>query len=94
MEIRGLIWLDEIVDKLAWNHNVGRTEVLETLSSGPRIRFVEKGHREGENVYAAFGRSAEGRYLVVFFVLKSGKQALVISARTMTARERKCYEKR
>ena len=50
MELRGLIWLDEIVDKLAWKHNVTCLEVNEVLSSQPHNRFVEKGHREGERM--------------------------------------------
>jgi len=32
----------------------------------PYFRFVEKGHRSGENVYAARGQTKNGRYLIVF----------------------------
>ena len=64
------------------------------LQSKPKFRFVEKGHREGENVYSALGQTEAGRYLIVFFVYKTTNAALVISARDMTRGERKRYEKK
>jgi len=56
-------------------------------------RFIEKGHRSSENVYAAMEQTDSGRYLIVFFVYKSDKRALILSARDMTKSERKLYEK-
>ncbi|MCI0581245.1 MAG: BrnT family toxin, partial [Chloroflexi bacterium] len=55
----------------------------------PRLRFVEKGLRPGEDVYSASGSTYAGRYLIVFFILKPGNRALVISARDMDRKERK-----
>lgn len=92
MRIKDLIWLEEIVEKLWVKHRVSMGEVLEVLESRPRFRFVEKGHRRGEDLYAALGRTHAGRYLTVFFVLKEDRQALVVSARDMSASERKRYE--
>lgn len=57
-------------------------------------RFIEKGHRPGENVYLALGQSAAGRHLAVFFVYKSDQRALVVSARDMTHTERRQYDQR
>lgn len=94
MKIRGLIWLDEIIDKLDRKHNVSQNEVREILTNRPSFRFVEKGHRSGENVYAALGRTGSGRYLIVFFVYKKDGGAIILSARDMTPAERKRYEKR
>ena len=91
MKIKGIIWIDEIIDKLAAKHHVSQDEVLETLTNKPYFRFVEKGHRLGENVYAAFGQSRSGRYLIVFFIRKKDGRALILSARDMTAPERKKY---
>lgn len=54
--------------------------------------WLEKGHRRGENLYAALGRTDSGRYLTVFFVLKRNGQALVVSARDMSDAERKRHE--
>ncbi len=97
MKITGFIWLEDIVDKLLQKHNIDQDEVREVFEdpqTTPHFRFVEKGHREGENVYAALGRSDAGRYLIVFFVYKTDGRALVISARNMTDAERRRYEGR
>lgn len=93
MKIDGLIWFEDIVEKLNRKHNVQQDEVKEILSNKPNFRFVEKGHRAGENVYAALGQSYSGRYIVVFFVYKTDNSALILSARDMTKSERKLYEK-
>lgn len=89
MDISGIIWLEDIVDKLQSKHNVNEYEVIELLENDPKFRFVEKGHRKGENVYAAFGQTNAGRYLIVFFVYKKTKQALIVSARNMKPKERR-----
>jgi hypothetical protein len=46
----------------------------------PHFRFVEKGHRKGENVYSAVGQTDAGRYLICFFAQKQDNRALVLSA--------------
>lgn len=94
MKITEIIWLENIVAKLILKHNVKEQEVIEVFKNSPHFRFVEKGHRRGENVYAAFGQTNSGRKLLVFFVHKGTKQALIISARDMTNSERKKYEQR
>jgi len=92
MKISGIIWLEAIVEKLEQKHSVFQQEVVELFALSPHYRFVEKGHQVNENLYAALGRTESGRYLIVFFVLKSNRKALVISARDITANERKRYE--
>ena len=94
MQIADVIWLESIVEKLEAKHSVRAAEVLETLESEPHFRFAEKGHREGENVYAALGQTGAGRYLIVFFVYRKDRQALILSARDMTKAERGQYERR
>ena len=94
MKIEGFIWLDDVIEKLLTKHQVSLEEVEELFSNSPKFRFVEKGHRPKENVYAALGRTNAGRYLICFFVLKIGNLALILSARDMTASERKRYEKK
>jgi len=91
--IEGLIWLDEIVEKIIRKHRVYQKEVREVLLNKPHFRFVEKGHRSGEDVYAAMGQTDGGRYLIIFFVYRKDKRALILSARDMTQSERKRYEK-
>ena len=91
MRIKGLLWLDEIVDKLHYKHNVTQLEVREVFNKKPLFRFVEKGHRSGENVYLAMGRTEAGRYLILIFILKHDQRAFILSARDMTRTERKQY---
>ncbi len=94
MKITGIIWLEEILEKVARKHGVQPQEVRDVLANSPHFRFIEKGHRSGENVYAAFGQTDAGRYLIVFFVYKKDKRALILSAREMSRAERKSYEKK
>jgi hypothetical protein len=94
MQVQRVIWLPEIEDKLLQKHGVLAEEVEEVLFDNPMIQFIEQGHYEGENLYAAYGQSEAGRYLTVFFILKPNQQALIISARDMDQKERKRYGKR
>jgi len=55
LNITEIIWLEDIVEKLILKHNVKEQEVIEVLKNRPIFRFVEKGHRKGENVYTALG---------------------------------------
>ncbi|MDD5675206.1 MAG: BrnT family toxin [Chitinivibrionales bacterium] len=80
-----------MVEKLNWKHKVERFEVCEVMNGKPLIRYMEKGQREDEHVYAAFGQTATGRYLIVFYIYRKDKRALIISARTMTDKEKKYY---
>ncbi len=49
---------------------------------------------EGEDVYAAYGRTHAGRYMTAVFIRKFGNRALIISARDMDSKERKQYGKK
>ncbi len=66
----------------------------ETLFGAPGFRFVESGHRRGEDLYAALGQTDAGRYLIVYFIHKSGGVALILSARDMETREQRLYERK
>ena len=91
MNIEGIIWLNQFVDKLAFKHQVEIYEVEEVLSENPKFRFVEKGERKSENIYMALGQTESGRYLTVLFIYKQTKEALILSARDMAKKERKMY---
>jgi uncharacterized DUF497 family protein len=93
MQIENIIWLPEIVDKLAWKHHVTPFEVEDVLFGNPNYRKVQKGHKAGEDLYAAFGQTDSGRYLIVFFVYKTNHEALLISARDMSKKEKQLYER-
>jgi len=93
VQIYTIIWKDQFVEKLAVKHGVEMDEVEDVLFTKPYVRLFEKGHIKGENLYAAYGQTNAGRYLIVFFVLKNRTAALPISARDMTQSERKYYDK-
>ncbi len=93
MRIVDIIWLPEIVDKLAWKHGVHPAEVEEILFGRPKYRKVKRGHVPGEDLYAALGQSESGRYLIVFFIYKADRQALILSARDMDGKERRQCER-
>jgi uncharacterized DUF497 family protein len=89
-----IIWLDSIVDKLAWKHSLTTSEVEEVLTGPCRIFKSESGRVEGEHLYNALGQTTPGRYVSVFFIRKMNNKVLVITAREMTKGERKRYEKK
>ena len=94
MFIDDFVWLTEIAEKLAIKHRVNQDEVEEVFFTSPRYRFVELGHRSGEDVYSAGGQTDAGRYLIVFFIYKGDNTALILSAREMDNAERRRYERK
>lgn len=93
MLLHEIIWKERFASKIEAKHGVVPAEVEEVLLSRPHARRAERGRVRGEDLYAAYGRTHAGRYLVVFFVLKRPGWALPISARDMSASERKRYER-
>jgi uncharacterized DUF497 family protein len=79
---------------LAWKHNVTTEEVEGVFKRMPHYRFIENGNIEGENLYAALGRTEAGRFIIVFFIHKTTEEALIISARDMTRKERKIHARK
>lgn len=77
--ISRIIWKDQFVEKLAEKHGVTVTEAEEVLVAKPHIRKVGKGRVRGENVYAAYGQTEGGRYLIVFYIRKLTGAILPIS---------------
>ena len=55
MEIKNIIWIDAFVDKIWQKHRVGTDEVEAVLKSSPKVRLIEDGDVEGENLYSAMG---------------------------------------
>jgi uncharacterized DUF497 family protein len=94
MKIDQILLLPEYEDKLLAKHQVTPDEVEDVVLDRPHIRFIERGSRADEDMYAAYGQTRAGRYLVVFFILKLSRVALVVSARDMDEAERKRYGRR
>ncbi|HCO95968.1 MAG TPA: hypothetical protein DIU00_18855 [Phycisphaerales bacterium] len=94
MKINGIIWLDSVIEKISIKHGVSCEEIRQILQKRTMFRFIEKGHRTNENVYAALGQTEAGRYMIVFFIYKSDHRILILTARDMTVAERRRYEKK
>jgi uncharacterized protein len=91
MRITEILWVDAIEEKLWVKHHLSIEEVEYVLKGHHRARLIERGLVEGENVYAILGRTAAGRYVIVYYILKHGGRVLPISARDMDNKERKLY---
>jgi uncharacterized DUF497 family protein len=93
VDIGETIWLPAVEDKLATKHRLTTEETEEVFANDPLVTFVERGRVQGEDVYAAWGRSDAGRYVLALFIWKLTGDALVLSARDMDAKERRYYAK-
>ncbi len=92
MKFTRIIWLPVYLIKIETRHSVYQDEIQHVLLSNPRIRRVGKGKRhKGEHLYAAYGQTEAGRYLIIFFIYKVGHETLIISARDMDKKERRQY---
>ncbi|PIY87202.1 MAG: hypothetical protein COY75_04060 [Nitrospirae bacterium CG_4_10_14_0_8_um_filter_41_23] len=92
-----------MADKLETKHGVTTSEAENIFTKKPLFNSrnwytftfpLTKGHVKGEDLYRALGQTDSGRYLTVFFIYKETHEALVISARDMTDKERKNCAKR
>ena len=93
MFINEIIILPTFEEKLLIKHNVAPFEIEEVFENSPHIRYLEKGKVNNENLYIAMGTTFDGRYLSIFFIHKDNSNVIIISARNMTKKERKSYEK-
>ena len=93
MKIVGFIWLEEIVEKLEVKHQVFPDEVEQVFGNQPSVKRMNRGHFRGEDVYRALGQTDAGRYLVVFYIYKLTREALILSVRDMDHKERRSYAK-
>jgi uncharacterized DUF497 family protein len=94
VRITGVVWLRSVIEKLADKHQVSQQAVEEALRNRPRIRRIALGDVTGEDLYSALSQTDDGRYLIVFFIYKPNGEALIISARDMSPKERKSYGKK
>jgi uncharacterized DUF497 family protein len=94
MRIREIQFASGVIAKIWRKHHITDNEVREIFLNQPDFEFVERGNVKGEDLYSAWGQTDAGRYLIVFFVYKLNQDALVISARNMTRKERRRYVKK
>ncbi|WP_035106240.1 BrnT family toxin [Desulfovirgula thermocuniculi] len=86
MRVKRFEWDSRNVGHIA-RHNVKPGEVEEVFLTGPLIRKARSGLK------VAMGRTDAGRYLFVVFALKPGNVVRVITARDMSASERRYYRR-
>jgi uncharacterized protein len=95
MNVRDIIWLAELVEKIISKHGVSPEEVEELFANKPHFRRIGRGNVRGENLYHIVGQTLAGRYLIVVFIYKPDiSKALVITARDMDRSEQKSYDKK
>ncbi len=86
MRWHGFDWDEGNRDKNLRLHGVTDNEAEQVFYNSPKV------YRQS-NRLLAYGRTYAGRYLFVVFVLRQGL-IRVISAREMTARERRLYRRK
>lgn len=72
-------------------HGVGFLEASEVFDDDHSSTVQDPDHSADEDRCLIFGLSKQGRYLVVSYT-ERGERVRLISARQMTARERRAYE--
>jgi len=74
-------------------HGVSRTEAEQVFLNEPLLLLADAGHRLGEPRYHALGITDDGRRLQISFTFRQGGAVVrVISARTMSRKERALYD--
>ncbi len=74
-------------------HGVGFREAATVFGDPLAVTFPDVDHSVSEQRFLSVGASASGRLLVVAH-LESGSTIRIISARPVTARERRFYEEK
>ncbi len=88
MRIREIIWPEERVEHIA-RHGVTPEEVEEVCFGRPRVL---RGKSEGRNpVYYVLGETDAGRYLFCVVIQFPDGKGYPVTARPMTAREKRRY---
>ena len=73
-------------------HQVSDGECEQVFFQRPILIAPDTMHSRDEPRYAALGQTADGRRLTIVFTIR-GEAIRVISARTMSRRERRIYER-
>ena len=91
--IEGFDWDHGNARKSVEKHGVGQGETEQVFFNDPLLVVEDAGHSIRERRLHALGRTDAGRLLHISFTLRGeGRLIRVISARTMSARERVRYE--
>jgi uncharacterized DUF497 family protein len=88
----GFEWDEGNADKNWTLHQVSRSEAEEAFFNRPILIAPDAKHSRKESRYAALGKTNGDRRLTIVFTVR-GTLLRVISARDMSRRERRIYEK-
>ncbi len=88
--LEGFEWDAGNADKNWLGHAVRQAETEQALLNTPLVVAEDVGHSKGEARFLALGRTDAGRLLTIVFTVR-GRRIRVISARTMSKKERTAY---
>ena len=88
--LEGFEWDGGNTDKNWLRHAVHQAEAEQALLNTPLVLVADVTHSQAEARFIALGQTETGRGLAVVFTVR-GNRIRVISARTMSKRERRVY---
>ncbi|PIZ48178.1 hypothetical protein CO180_04315 [candidate division WWE3 bacterium CG_4_9_14_3_um_filter_41_6] len=91
-EVVGFEWDSGNVTKSEEKHGVHFLESEQVFFNQPLLVSVDNEHSNNESRFFALGKTDKARYLFVVFTIRK-KLIWVISARDMSKKERRIYEK-
>ena len=93
LRIEGFEWDEGNHRKSADKHDVSQAEAEQVFFNEPLLIVEDAEHSNRESRFHALGRTDLGRLLHISFTLRSaGRLIRIISARTMSRKERLRYE--
>ncbi|MCK5543494.1 MAG: BrnT family toxin [Desulfobacterales bacterium] len=91
-ELKKFQWDHGNERKNAEKHDVSKEEVEQTFFNQPLLLLEDKAHSQDEQRFHALGKTNSNKKLHITFTMR-GKFIRVISARSMSKKERGFYEK-
>ncbi len=92
-EIEGFEWDAGNSFKSLVRHDVGQGEIEQVFVNEPLLLLEDAMHSALERRFHAFGKTHDGRLLHISFTLRdAGRRIRVISARSMSKKERARYD--
>lgn len=88
----GFDWDEGNIDRNRERHGVSVVESEQVFFQRPILVALDAMHSQDEVRYAALGRTVEGRRLTIVFTVRENL-IRVISARDMSRRERRIYDR-
>ncbi len=92
LDCTGFLWDNGNRNKNFLKHHVSNGECEEIFFNQPLLIINDNKHSQNEIRYSAFGKTDSCRLLTIIYTVR-GELIRVISARDMSRKERKYYEK-